>query len=235
MSSGFLTEINDIGLLSARPAAAAANEGYQYHATDDGVTYRSNGSTWDDVSINIDGHADIDHTGLTGVGGSGVPSGTSFPGSPSNNDIFYRTDRDLLYFFDGTRWLSVNLYRAGQAVQVASFTTSPTILFRSGIWHTTYDLWLEAFYAGMFVATTNTGAAFWTIAFKKYQSDFSTSSTIVSVDSSANSPSVLVTSTSAIGALLTPATYKMLQPEATKTGSPGALSVSAEYTYRLVG
>lgn len=64
-----LETINAIGLLAARPAAAAANEGYSYHATDEGITYRSNGASWVDVAINEAGHAAVDHTGLPGVGG----------------------------------------------------------------------------------------------------------------------------------------------------------------------
>lgn len=42
-------------------------------------------------------------------GGSIVTGGTSFPASPDDNDLFYRTDRDILYFYNQatTKWLSV--------------------------------------------------------------------------------------------------------------------------------
>lgn len=66
-----LETINAIGVLASRPAASAANEGYNYHASDEGITYRSNGSSWDDVAINEAAHADIDHSGLLGVGAGG--------------------------------------------------------------------------------------------------------------------------------------------------------------------
>lgn len=46
----------------------------------------------------------------TGGGGTGYDEGTSFPGSPSTNDKFYRTDRNLLYFYNGTLWLTVTEY-----------------------------------------------------------------------------------------------------------------------------
>lgn len=39
----------------------------------------------------------------------GVTQGTSFPSSPSVNDKFYRTDRNVQYYFDGARWLSTDL------------------------------------------------------------------------------------------------------------------------------
>lgn len=43
--------------------------------------------------------------------------GTSFPSSPSNNDLFYRTDRDLLYYYDSTLvvWITVHEYTITQA------------------------------------------------------------------------------------------------------------------------
>lgn len=31
-------------------------------------------------------------------------SGTSFPASPSEGDVFYKTDEHVLYIFDGTSW-----------------------------------------------------------------------------------------------------------------------------------
>lgn len=56
-------------------------------------------------------HADIDHSGLTGVGG-GVSSGTAFPGSPSSGDRFFRTNirGGMEFIYDGTRWLSVEIF-----------------------------------------------------------------------------------------------------------------------------
>lgn len=42
-----LATVHGRGLLSARPAAAAANEGYIYYSTDTGALTRSNGSSWD--------------------------------------------------------------------------------------------------------------------------------------------------------------------------------------------
>lgn len=44
-----LPTVNDRGLLSARPAAAAANEGYNYYAADTSTLYRSSGSTWESI------------------------------------------------------------------------------------------------------------------------------------------------------------------------------------------
>lgn len=37
-------------------------------------------------------------------------TGTSFPVSPATNDRYFRTDRNIEYVWDGTRWLSTHLY-----------------------------------------------------------------------------------------------------------------------------
>ncbi len=51
------TTVHGYGLLSSRPAAASSNAGYIYYATDTSAFSRSNGSSWDALSI-------------TGTGGS---------------------------------------------------------------------------------------------------------------------------------------------------------------------
>jgi hypothetical protein len=43
--------------------------------------------------------------------GSGYPEGPSFPASPALNDKFYRNDLNLLCYYDGTRWLTVQEYQ----------------------------------------------------------------------------------------------------------------------------
>jgi hypothetical protein len=41
----------------------------------------------------------------------GIPRGTGFPTVFATNDLFFRTDRGILYFYDGTRWLSVQEFQ----------------------------------------------------------------------------------------------------------------------------
>lgn len=43
----------------------------------------------------------------------GLPArGATFPTSPRLYDLFFRTDRGILYYYDGTRWLTVHEYVA---------------------------------------------------------------------------------------------------------------------------
>lgn len=41
---------------------------------------------------------------------SGIASGTSFPGSPTTNQLFYRTDLGYLCYYTGTQWLTTEEY-----------------------------------------------------------------------------------------------------------------------------
>ncbi len=34
-----------------------------------------------------------------------IPSGSSFPTSPATGALFFRTDTNILYLYDGTNWL----------------------------------------------------------------------------------------------------------------------------------
>ena len=172
------------------------------------------------------------HT-LTGTGG--LSSGTSFPVSPTTDDVFYRTDRRLLYFWDGTRWLTTNLYREHLSLGTASQTVAFTV-GRLAPWYTTYDLWMETFHGITNAAATNNGSNYWLFTLRKYQSNFSTNTSLGTIDTSADTAATGTLHTTNVNALLVPATYILVQVEATKIASPGALTgYSFALTYRLVG
>lgn len=172
---------------------------------------------------------------------SGINSGTSFPVSPTDREIFYRTDRDILYFYDlaNTRWLSVQLYREQIAMLPSSLTpvsTSGIAVGRLAPWHTTYDLWCEDFWFAAGISTTNNGSNYWTFALKKYTPNLGASVTMASRNTSADTVGVTATAQVAIDALLTPGSYNFMQVEATKTGAPDVFSIAAmAMSYRLVG
>lgn len=110
-------------------------------------------------------------TVLNGAGNwvsPGAPiSGTAFPGSPATNDLFFRTDRGLLYYYDGSRWLTVSEY----SMTVPPYTSFPP-------WSATtnthlcappsYALGSKVYYTRAItqfnVQTTNNGTHYWTIS-----------------------------------------------------------------------
>jgi hypothetical protein len=112
----------------------------------------------------------VDSTGAvtsTG-GGSGIASGTSFPGSPTAGDLFERTDIEsgLICVYDGTRWLSHEIFPI--AFSLYSFTwplTATTIADHRGVppFGSDYDLYLMDWESWTTVLTTNSGSAYWTV------------------------------------------------------------------------
>lgn len=175
---------------------------------------------------------------ISAAGGSGVSSGTSNPGSPSDGDLFYRTDLDLLirYRSSGTRWVTADLYRETMGVgdNLQPFSAGGgQAAARWSPWFTTWDLWLETLYTSTYVATTNNGSNYWTAALVKYTAA-AAATTIVSPNTSADTASNFVTKATSIGAALG-TTNKHLTLELTKTaGAPGNIYCVAAIAYRLI-
>jgi hypothetical protein len=166
----------------------------------------------------------------TGSGASGVPSGTSFPGSPATNDIYFRTDRGLLYYYNGTRWLTVDLYRQEIAGQTALTPFSANATLYAALWAAQYDVWMVDLITNSAVLTTNDGSHFWTIALTRGPSG----TALASYTTAADTLGVNVGHRVSIGALTgTSDTYFAV--DATKTSTPGNLYLQAAVTYRLVG
>lgn len=162
----------------------------------------------------------------------GIPAGTSFPGSPSSNDLFYRTDRDLLYFYDGTQWLTVNLFEAQLfQEQLAGQSATGT----AGYWavDSTYGMYLVDVCCSLFVNGTNSGTSFWTLAIARGNSANSYTD-IATADTSADAGSTWLRKTLAINAVLD-STARVLRWRPVKTSTPGNLHAPATLRYRLIG
>jgi hypothetical protein len=164
------------------------------------------------------------------------PVGTSFPGTPSNDDLFYRTDRDLLYFYNGTRWLTVTLHEFpmfGGSDALMPFSATQSGIRAAAPSAGVYDLWLENYQASFYVVagTALSASHKWTCVLNKAPSD--TSVATITIDSG----SLNVHRTSgqvSIGALLG-TSFFTLYVTTTKTGTPGNLYFHPTVTYRMVG
>lgn len=64
--------------------------------------------------------------------GAVLRAGTSFPGSPATNDRFYRTDRGIEYFYDGTQWLSEQIHSVQLAISDAVLPFTATTAVHQG-------------------------------------------------------------------------------------------------------
>jgi hypothetical protein len=170
-----------------------------------------------------------------GGGGSGYDEGTSFPGSPATGDKFYRTDRNLLYYYDGTRWLTVTLYIGTYAP--GDTTVPPFSAASAAIGYTLpdpdYGTYLVDFQAVTGVYGTNDGSNYWTIEFRR-RNAANTGASITSFDTSGDTASNWVHHDVAINAVLD-ATAKLIEVQIAKVGGPANLYCSPRFTYRLIG
>jgi hypothetical protein len=186
-------------------------------------------------------HADIDHTGLTGVGG-GVASGTAFPGSPSTGDLFHRTNLDeALWRYNGTRWLCAEGPHELPWENVTGLGATQTYTTRRPVPQLGggSDLWIEDYACRFNIGgggSALSGSHKWVLTVAKLAV---TSGTITVIGTqnidSGNSAEWRQNAVVAIDALLNNGTtHIMLLQAETKTGTPGALNAYTSLTYRHV-
>lgn len=96
---------------------------------------------------------------IADLSSSGIASGTSFPGSPSTNERFFRTDLGLDFYYDGTRWLSVNEYHLSLTAP-NSGVTATTVYYSDVPFLGTFGMYLERTEGVFFRSATAT----WNIA-----------------------------------------------------------------------
>ena len=172
----------------------------------------------------------IEATAAAGTGGA-------FPAQPAygNNRPFYRTDRRIWYFYDGTRWLSCDLYEAEVPPYTLPqpFSATQSSSHRGATPHPgVYEVWLETFLASFFVgAGTALGASHkWVVVFNTHPNVPTTAT--INIDSGASSTYRVL---SAAMNAVSPITELETRVGATKTGTPGDLNLWPRYTYRLIG
>lgn len=182
-------------------------------------------------------------TGFT-LKGNGVINkvGTAFPASPATNDQFWRSDLSMEFFFDGTRWMTTQLFTqkmlarqdsalTGDFSLAETVTGSPSrtdIPFPSSGYS---NIMLVDVSLGFFIAagTALSASHKWVIQ-PTGQGSGAVLATI-NIDSGTVSTwrRLSVASNTLLGA-----TDAMIQLSATKTGTPGNLIASCTLTYRLV-
>jgi hypothetical protein len=90
------------GTFAARPAAG--NAGHVYVASDDNRVFWDNGTSWIEAVIQATTNLVTLSGGLTLAGLLTLPSGTSYPASPSAGGLFYRSDMRRLDTYNGSGW-----------------------------------------------------------------------------------------------------------------------------------
>jgi hypothetical protein len=179
---------------------------------------------------------------ITGLKFDGVnfTANAAAPGSPTADDLWYETDTNILWYYDGTRWVSATLYSAYTGMNQAA--TTANILFQANnnpVFG--YDLWIVNHYVQAHVITTNSGSHYWKFELRKV-----TTSTVPAngagtllgsgVNSSAVAANTWFELSEAIGAAIdhTGSGLEVLFLDIYKSGSPGNAWFAQGYTYRLI-
>lgn len=170
--------------------------------------------------------------------GSGIPAGTSFPGSPSTDDLFHRTDRDLLYFYDGSQWLTIQLFQIemkNEQAQTWPTTAGATAMHRGTVpYGGVYSVYLLSWYPLSQVLTTNNGSNYWTAELFKFNTAGSSTS-LGTFNTSADTAGTAVQKTLAINAALG-SFVGFFSSAGITAGAPGAFRLHGGHILcRLIG
>lgn len=173
----------------------------------------------------------------SGSGGGGVSSGTSNPGSPTTNDLFYRTDLDYLIVYDGAQWLTVQEFVLSPMPNIgfAGGTTANSVFWYMSIPDpTVYQLYLTRWECTTFVSTTNDGTRYWTVDLKSHTAANVTTSRDTFTTQS-ETPSNFINHSRALNLAL-PTTAKILSiSNPVRTGAtPGSILIFGRVYYRLI-
>lgn len=159
-------------------------------------------------------------------------SGTSFPSSPATGTRFYRTDRNIEYFYDGTRWLSTQIYGLNSATPntmapTVSVTTSNDM---GSPWAALYDIWIEQL---VFTSRLSSGSSSTDYFSAKIYDHTANADVGTAVSAQGDTANVYTAHRHNIGASF-PKTSHNLRVVYTATGSPTAI-LNAALIYRLIG
>lgn len=169
-----------------------------------------------------------------------LSKGASFPIAPNSNDLFYRTDRAILYYYDGTRWLSVEEFVA----PIPPYDRLPS----TGLSATDDDgggllvcpeapgsgeVYLTNLVIDVFIGATNDATNKWTITLKNQP----LTTTIASQDTGTpvDYPGGWNRIVKSVNSVRTVATDKHWNFGATKAGTASNINLVGAVHYRLIG
>lgn len=253
MSSGLITTYLGEGLTASRPATPDVGSGaiaFWYSTDDAELSAYVDGAWVEDILSGGGGIAALDDIPdvdvptpsdgdvLTFDSGSGdwiaspaaggISSGTSFPGSPSSGDLFFRTDRNIVYFYNGTNWLSTFLLSIDM-IHAGSSITANTNFFINVPYRGTYSIWLERLDCAML----RSGAGEFDIVLT-WQNSANSPTTITTLDGAGDTSATWVNHSATIDSVLDSNARAFVLSVNEISGTSNVFA-SASLFYRLVG
>lgn len=207
-------------------------------SANDGSDFTNAAADYRILFLGEDGALHVKDSGgsVTDIGGSsgGITAGVAFPGSPATDDLFHRTDRDLVYFYDGTRWLTINEYSVAcgpldvlfPVTTTANNSYGSTYQGANGAYITRAEL--------VTISVNNDGSNYHTCQLKSRVAAGTTTNLGSSFTTAADTPNNNVRHTVTVGAVLGASDQQFLVTY-TRTGSNASIYVTVLVFYRLIG
>lgn len=162
-----------------------------------------------------------------------LAAGTSFPGSPATNDRFFRTDLSLEFFYDGTRWLTTELFELLPGVADAFVGGTGLVTLYAAL-PSDLAVYLVKGWVTYANFGTQNGSNYWSFQFgTKTEGSSGSTNRGSAISGSADAGSQYHGKSVALGIALT-TTEIAVFCGATKTGTPGSMYFFANLQYRKI-
>lgn len=188
-----------------------------------GATMRLIGSTGGAYDI-----VELGAHGLKFNGDGEITRGSTFPSAPATNHLHYKTNLGMWFFYDGSRWASVEVVPITLVPSKSlpgNLSATTTSVLEGGVPSAPLGTRLQMLVTGIdvrgYANAVNDGSNYWTILTRAYPS----TSTIKSLNTSALSSGGFALEATSDTAIL-PTTDYYLYCDATKTGTPGNLDLA---------
>jgi hypothetical protein len=216
------------------PSGVIANEiAWVWNVVGNPTSFTISGS----VATSIKSGAKLAGWGLKAT--SDATSGVAFPGSPTNGQRFLRTDLGIEFRYDGTRWLSMQIFTKEMRWTGSSLSITATSIdiLRAGApaLQGGSDIYLLKHMCRFIVASglsALSGSHKWVGDFHKYDSAVASTTVAGPLNIDSGASGTLRTIETTINALL--GTGVWFSTTWTKTGTPGSLQSYEEISYRIV-
>lgn len=181
------------------------------------------------------GRTDLYGDVVIGVNGRLTWGSTTFPASPTTGDLFYRTDRELLYFWDGARWLTASLFTEPVGLFGGVSTNTDSLSIVPGDALVAAGLFIEEIEFSFRInggTALSAGSHLWNIHLSSYVGNTPTARAAIDIDSGASdvwrTASVANVNVALDG-------IDMYTLRSFKTGTPGTLDGVGRMVYRRIG
>jgi hypothetical protein len=165
-----------------------------------------------------------------------VMAGTAFPASPATGDRFFRTDRNITYVWDGTRWLSHVIemsFLAAVPPTASGQWNVDSVMARAAQWSATQEIFITDVGVSSHVSGTNGAGNYWSWRFRGVTPPYG--ATTIHTFTTVNDGNAVTRHSASLNVILDVAAHPMLDVFIFKTGAPGVVLGAPSLKYRLVG